>query len=29
MTTVERGVYTALEGKIPDLFPLDLQKKIE
>ena len=28
MTTAERGVYASLEGKIPDLFPLDLQKKI-
>ena len=28
MTTVDRGVYPALSGKIPDLFPLDLQKKI-
>ena len=28
MTTVERGVYPHLVGKIPDLFPLDLQKKI-
>ena len=28
MTTVERGVYPLLSGKIPDLFPLDLQKKI-
>lgn len=29
MTTVEWGVYPLLSGKIPDLFPLDLQKKIE
>ena len=29
MTTVDRGVYPLLSGKIPDLFPLDLQKKIE
>ena len=28
MTTVERGVYPLLSEKIPDLFPLDLQKKI-
>ena len=28
MTAVERGVYPLLAGKIPDLFPLDLQKKI-
>ena len=28
MTAVDRGVYDALYGKIPDLFPLDLQKKI-
>ena len=29
MTAVERGVCPLLSGKIPDLFPLDLQKKIE
>ena len=28
MTTAERGVCASLAGKIPDLFPLDLQKKI-
>ena len=28
MTTAERGVCASLMGKIPDLFPLDLQKKI-
>ena len=28
MTTVRRALYAELEGRIPDLFPLDLQKKI-
>ena len=28
MTTVKRELYKELEGKLPDLFPLDLQKKI-
>ena len=28
MTTVKRELYEELEGKIPNLFPLDLQKKI-
>ena len=28
MTTAERGICALLDGKIPDLFPLDLQKKI-
>lgn len=28
MTTVKRELYRELDGKIPNLFPLDLQKKI-
>lgn len=27
MTTVERSLYSSLEGKIPNLFPLSLQKR--
>ena len=29
MTTVHQSLYPQLEGKIPDLFPLGLQKKIQ